>query len=134
MKTTLDQSNAIFNLLNVPEITSMITGAVRKERRDLNSEKEDIVIKSLTLGEGSRQFGVAFVNIHVKDVSVTGRPGLFPNTARLEAIAKRVVPLLEETDGDDFVLYIVDSRTVEEPQIDQHYLNLRVEVQMYNFI
>ena len=133
MKTVLDQSDAIYRLLNVPAVTSAITGKVYSDARPLDSDLEDIVIKSLTLGEGTRQFGVALVNIHVKDIEIAGVPGKLANKTRLKAISRIVVPLIEETDGDDFVLWIESSSTVPEPEVDQHFLQLRLEVRMYNF-
>lgn len=134
MKTILDQSDAIFNLLNIPSVINLISGNLYKEERETNSEKEDIVVKSLTLADGTRQFGVAFVNIHVKDVQLSGRTGFFPNTARMKAISQVAIPLLEETDGDDFVLWVEQTRVIKEPEMNQHYLNIRLEVRMYNLI
>lgn len=133
MKTTLDQSDAIYRLLNVPGVTSAISGKVYSDDRPLDSDLEDVVIKSMTLADGMRQFGVALVNIHVKDIELSGVPGKLANKTRLKAISRVIVPLIEETDGEDFALWVESSSTIPEPEVDQHFLQLRLEVRMYNF-
>lgn len=134
MKTALDQDTAIFKLLNVPAVTTVITGNVFKGRRPNDSDREDIVINTLTLGDGTRQFGVANVNIYTKDISSTiaGKPQLLANSSRLATLTNLIKPLLEETDGDEFVLWIDGTQLIAEPEVNQHFMNIRIEVRMYN--
>ncbi|MCF2498400.1 hypothetical protein [Dyadobacter chenhuakuii] len=134
MKTALDQDTEIFKLLSVPGITSMISGAIYKEGRPSDSELEDLVINTITTGDGTRQFGVSNVNIYVKDISalIGGKQQFLANTARLITLTNLVKPLLEETDGDDFALWIESTRIVKEPEINQHFINIRIEFQFIN--
>ena len=134
MKTALDQDTEIFRLLNVPTITSVITGNIIKGRRPSDSELEDIVINTVTTGDGTRQFGVSNVNIYVKDISGPTKSGnkLLMNAARLATLTNLVKPLLEETDGEDFALWIESTRPVAEPEINQHFMNIRIEFQFIN--
>ncbi|WP_426291975.1 hypothetical protein ACN9ML_18250 [Dyadobacter endophyticus] len=134
MKTTLDQDTEIYKLLNVPAVTSVISGGIYKGRRPTDSELEDIVINTLTTGDGTRQFGVSNVNIYVKDISATiaGRQQFLTNSARLITLTNLVKPLLEETDGEDFALWIESTRPVAEPDINQHFINIRIEFQFIN--
>lgn len=134
MNTTLDQDDEIYKLLNVSLITSVISGGVYKGKRPNNSELEDITINSLTLGDGTRQFGVANVNIHVKDVEVEikGVKTFLKNSTRLKTLVNLVKPIIEETDGLKYVLWIESTQQVAEPEINQHLFNFRVEVRMYN--
>lgn len=134
MKTALDQDTAVYRLLNIPAVTGAITGAIYKGNRPADSILEDIVINTITLGDGTRQHGVANVNIYVPDIATTigGKQQFLTNTARLITLANIVKPLLEETDGDDFVLWIDSTQIIDEPEIKQHFMNIRLEVQMYN--
>ncbi|CAG5072871.1 hypothetical protein DYBT9623_04411 [Dyadobacter sp. CECT 9623] len=134
MKTALDQDTEIFRLLNVPDITSVITGGIYKGRRPSDSELEDIVINTITTGEGTRQFGVSNVNIYVKDIQamIGGKQQFLTNTARLATLTNLVKPFLEETDGDSFALWIESTRPVAEPEINQHFMNIRIEFQFIN--
>jgi|SRR5215217_8736833 len=134
MNTVLDQDDAIYRLLNVANITSVISGGVYKGKRPNDSQLEDIVIKSLTLGDGTRQFGVANVNIHIQDIqsTVKGVPTTLANSARFKIIVNLVKAILEETDGETFALWIEDSSLNEVPELSQHFFNFRIEVRMYN--
>jgi len=134
MKTSLDQDTEIYKLLNVPAITSVITGGIYKGRRPADSELDDIVINTITTGDGTRQFGVSNVNIYVKDIQATiaGRQQFLMNTSRLITLTNLVKPLLEETDGDDFALWIESTRPAAEPEINQHFINIRIEFQFIN--
>jgi hypothetical protein len=134
MKTSLDQDTEIYKLLNVPAITSVITGGIYKGRRPADSELEDIVINTITTGDGTRQFGVSNVNIYVKDIQATiaGKQQFLMNTARLITLTNLAKPLLEETDGDDFALWIESTRPAAEPEINQHFINIRIEFQFIN--
>lgn len=134
MKTSLDQDTEIFKLLNVPAVTSVITGGIYKGRRPADSELEDILINTIFTGDGTRQQGVSNVNIYVKDVQTTiaGKQQFLKNSARLKTLADLVTPLLEETDGNDFALWIDSTRPVAEPDINQHFINIRIEFQFIN--
>lgn len=134
MKTALDQDTAIYRLLNITAVTSVISGSIYKGNRPADSILEDIVINTITLGDGTRQHGVSNVNIYVPDIATTisGKQQFLTNTARLITLANIVNPLLEETDGDDFVLWIDSTQIIDEPEIKQHFMNIRLEVQMYN--
>lgn len=127
MRTTFDQETILFNILNgSAALKSAISGGIYKRRRPTNSDKEDVVVISLPIGDGSIQFGTANVNIHVPDVKE------FPDNTKLEALTNIVKPLLEETYGDDYVLYISLQQIFEETEINQHYVNLRVDFEFHN--
>ena len=127
MRTTFDQETILYNILNgSAALKAAISGGIYKRRRPTNSDKEDVVIISLPIGDGSIQYGTANVNIHVPDVKE------FPDNTKLETLTNIVKPLLEETYGDDYVLYISLQQIFEEPEIMQHYVNLRVDFEFHN--
>lgn len=127
MRTTFDQETILFNILNgSAELKAAISGKVYRGKRPTDSLKEDVVIISLPILPGSIQFGSANVNIHVPDIEE------FPDNDKLEALTTIVRPLLEETYGEDYLLYISLQQTFEEPEIHQHYVNLRIDFEFHN--
>ena len=129
MKTALDVDIELFKILDASAVLkSTITGRIYKGNRPDNSELEDISINTITLGDGSTQEGVSNVNIHVKDLTATiaGKTQNFANHARLVTLTNLIKPLLEETYGDDFNLWIEWTRSIPEPEIKQHYMNMRI--------
>jgi len=134
MNTILDAATAVFKLINVNSVKSTLTGGIYKYRRPANSTKEDIVINTPSLSDGTRQLGVVNVNIYVPDIQqiVNGTPVFLANTSRIETLTNLVKPFLEETDGDTFALWIDHFEMFDEPDINQHFMNIRLRMQMYN--
>lgn len=134
MNTILDAATAVFKLVNVASVKNVITGGIYKYRRPQNSNKEDIVINTPSLGSGTRQLGVVNVNIYVPDVqqSIDGKNVFLANTARLETLTNLVKPLIEETDGEAYVIMIENFELLDESDINYHFMNIRLRIQMYN--
>lgn len=134
MNTILDAATAVFKLVNVASVKNVITGGIYKYRRPQNSNKEDIVINTPSLGSGTRQLGVVNVNIYVPDVqqSIDGKNVFLVNTARLETLTNLVKPLIEETDGEAYVIMIENFELFDESDINYHFMNIRLRIQMYN--
>ncbi len=134
MFTSLDVDTRIYRLLNVPSVKAAISGDIYKGRRPDDSTLEDVIINTPTLGDGTRQFGVSNVNIYVPDIVtiIGGKQQKLTNSARLITLTNLIKPLLEETDGDDFVLWIEKTQVFEESAINQHFMNIRLEIRMYN--
>jgi len=134
MKTALDVDTAIFKLLNISAIKSVISGGIYKGKRPTDSVLEDIVINTITLGDGTRQFGASNVNIYVPDIKTTiaGKEQSLANSARLITLTNLIKPLLDEEDGDDYALWIENTQLIDEPEIKQHIMNIRLQIRMYN--
>jgi hypothetical protein len=127
MRTTFDQETILYNILNgSAALKAAISGKIYRGKRPNDSQKEDISIVSLPILPGSIQFGTANVNIHVPDI------GDFPDNGKLKALTDIVRPLLEETYGDDYLLYISMQQVFDEPEINQHYVNMRIEFEFHN--
>lgn len=129
MKTALDVRTELFKILNrSTALKSAITGGIYKGVRPANSVLEDVVVNTIVLGTGSRQRGVANVNIHVKD-SEAGPVGAkypVPNEARLTTLSNIVKSILDEGDGVDFSYFIESTNVIQQPEISQHYMNFRM--------
>jgi len=129
MKTALDQSTAIYKVLKADSgIAYAISGGIFKTVRPANSVLEDIVVNTITLGDGSLQRGVSNVNIHVADLAQTIQDKTFyvPNEARLTTLTNLIEPLLRDHFGEDCSFYITNTSLISEPEINQHYMNLRI--------
>jgi hypothetical protein len=129
MKTVLDQSTAIYKVLKAQStIAYAISGGIYKTLRPADSVLEDIVVNTITLSDGSLQRGVSNVNIHVADIQQTigGKQFYAPNEARLNTLTNLVAPLLKSYFSDDFSFKLANTSLVREPEINQHYVNLRI--------
>lgn len=134
MKTQFDQINALYKILDESSIKTVINGAIYKLRRPVNSKKEDVVINSVTIGEGNVQAGVVNVNIHVPDIKVKidGDTQSQPNTKRLGELTALAFGILEEVCSDEYSFYIASSNIIEESEINSHFQNIRIIFTFYN--
>lgn len=134
MKTQFDQINALYKILDESSIKTTISGAIYKLRRPLNSKKEDVVINSITIGEGNVQAGVVNVNIHVPDIKVKIDDDMQnqPNTKRLGELTAMAFGILEEVSSDDYSFFIASSNIIEESEVNSHFQNIRLNFTFYN--
>lgn len=132
MKQTFDTDTILFDALKASSaITDTITGDVyvMGERPD-DSEKEDIVINTITLSQDSEpQKGVSNVNIHVPDIDVriAGRTQKKANRKRLKDLSTIVLEVLRAVNIEGFRYWISLQTTIKVPEISQHFVNLRIE-------
>lgn len=140
MRSAIDASDIIYDYLNDPSLTAMITGQlVHQESRQPNSELEDIAVSPLQLAGAEIQDGAVYVNAYVPDVKVSGTTSKYPvpNRARLNAISKKVVELLGAREGRYFQngnMYVeFQSNPVKvEGSVNQHVISIRVVVRFHN--
>lgn len=64
----IDVKEAFYGLVSASELSGMISGAVYRDKRPLNSKVEDVVISVLTTGAGQIQPFVLNVNLYVPDI------------------------------------------------------------------
>ena len=131
MKTTFDQSNILYSVLNVSLVTDAITGSIYKDVRP-NSKKEDIVISSLPVVGNGQQIGQANVNIYVPSIPVTteGQTMVVPNNPRLAEISAIVVDRIKAHIGSDYNVTIANSKLIEEKEY--HFYNVKVNFEFLN--
>ncbi|WP_159467940.1 hypothetical protein [Dyadobacter sp. 3J3] len=129
MKTALDQSTEIFKILKSdPTLAYAITGSIYKSVRPADSKLEDIVVNTIALSDGSLQKGVSNVNIHVVDLQQgpANKPFFVPNESRLQTLVEILKSILNNIYGSDFSLYIASTALIRQPEINQHYMNIRI--------
>jgi len=130
MKTVIDQSSEIYKILKgISALSYALTpGGIYKGVRPVNSVTDDVVVNSIVLTKGSLQRGVSNVNIHVKDLQQgpANAPFFVPHEIRLKTLTDIIEPVLNDYYGQDFSLYIDSTSLIREPEINQHYMNLRI--------
>jgi len=126
----------VFRLAKADPIAALINGGVyRQGMRPFNSGKEDIVISFLTGLDGQKQTGIVNINCYVPDID-NGQQLLVKNVGRCKTLAKALSTFKEERMTSDlaynragYKFLSGDSMitTYEEPEINQHFINMRLK-------
>lgn len=91
MKTTFDVGNILYSILDNSVIKENISGNIYRNKKPLNSEKQDIVIVPLTNINGDIQNGAVFINIFCKNFE----KGII-DIVGLEWITDAIISILED--------------------------------------
>ena len=134
MKTQFDQIATLYAILNDSSLKIAISGGLYKLRRPVNSSQEDVVINSLSIGEGNLQRGIVNVNIHVPDlvVKLNGEVQNQPNIKRLGELSSLAHDILAEVSTSTYSIFIQSSTIIEERAINAHFQNIRLIFTFYN--
>lgn len=130
MKLTFETDTLLYQILKAAPELEVISGGVYAGDRPDNSDKEDVSINTITLSQDSvPQTGSSNVNIHVSDlnVQIAGRIQKKANTERLKSIAVIVLDVLRAARVDGLGFRVMNQTTFKEPDLDQHYVNLRID-------
>lgn len=111
-----------------------ISGDVYNGDRPLNSSKEDITIKTLSLsGDGFPQEAIVNVNIYVQDIA-ENECGYVRDGARLSSISTSVVSVVESLSYENTSVIVDNVSEITEEVIKQHYINVRLRIIVYGNI
>ena len=126
MKSSFDILNALYKVLNVTGLTSVITGKIYKGAVPKTSQLEDIETNVLTNPNQYLQSGYANVNINLIEDSL-GRV----NTKRFSEILNIVTPLLEDTEKDGFYFQIESQSGIlkDQDRDKMYFINLKINYQ-----
>lgn len=130
MKTSLDTDDILYQILSSnTELKNMVTGGIYKGERPDSSEKEDIVINTITVTQELPQQGASNVNIYVPDMSIkfAGKPQRKANTERLRAITNGVLNVLADASVEGLMFWVTNQSVLKEAGVFQHFSNLRIE-------
>ncbi|MDR7750140.1 hypothetical protein RIU07_05630 [Riemerella anatipestifer] len=130
-RTVLDGKQWILDLLLRAKVNEFINGQIYKDNRPVNSNKEDIVINSLTMTNQMLQNGVFNINCYVpkKSVTVGGITQLHKDNKRLKEIADKVYAVLNDVWENDYNLDVETHQDFEEQ--NENYYNFRVQLNAY---
>lgn len=130
MKQSYDLDEILFRLFNSStQLKSAISGGIYLGQRPDNSEKEDIVISTISITqEYSPQIATSNINIHVSDLlqSVAGKQMRFENRVKIKSISEIVLNLIRESKFEDLTVYLESQNVIREPIIFQSYSNIRL--------
>ena len=113
-KTVLDGKQWILEILL--DANLKISGKIYKDKRPTESQKEDIVINSLTMTNEFLQKGVFNVNCYVPMLSIKNTNGIIQkqkNAKRLKEITNAVYSALDEVWNDDYLLEVTNHQELE---------------------
>ena len=130
MKQTFDLDEILYRLLNGnSDLKSSISGSIYLGQRPDGSEKEDIVVSTISLTqEYIHQIATSNINVHVSDLlqSVEGKQMKFENRVRIKAITEKVLTIIRNAKFEDLTVYLESQNVIREPNIFQSYSNIRL--------
>lgn len=130
MKTSFDTDDILYQILSSnTELKNMVTGGIYKNERPDSSEKEDIVINTITVTQELPQQGASNVNIYVPDmpIKIAGKPQQKANTERLRELTNKVLNVLADASVEGLMFWVTNQSVLKEPDVFQHFSNLRIE-------
>lgn len=139
MRKTGEEIEAeVFGKVKSSALVTLIGGNVyRKSTRPFNSQAEDIVVSFLAGQDGQKQTSVVNVNAYVSDID-NGDEVFVKDVERCTEIGVALCVFKESliTAKFDFpkagYKYLADGNvieTFEEPDIHQHFVNLRLKIE-----
>lgn len=128
---SIETDDILFEILNASaELKAELSGGiyVQGERPD-ESEKEDVVINCLTLSHDVPQSGISNVNIHVPDkkTKIRGKEQRKADRERLRLLTSLVLAVLKSANITGLTLKVSAETVIKEPEVFQHYNNLRLD-------
>ena len=131
IRTDIDIKDYLYGWLSGSSLADMVTGAVYKDWRPLNSDKEDIVVAVLARDAGSQmQEATVNVNVYVPDVR-RGKEAV-ENTPRLRELCAEAASLLAYRHTGDCIVELAEQEVMKVNGIDWHAINNRLRVRFNN--
>lgn len=134
--TGLEVQRDIYNLINGSLLASTVNGKVYYDgTRPRDSKKEDIIIVYTTGFTDQIQEGTVTVNIYVPDIQYTTNGILSPNIGRLLTIQRAAQDWVNtlKVGGSNYKFKLrLSITTGDEPDIDQHFVHVRLGYELFN--
>lgn len=137
MRSTLDIVDLGYRRAINSPLNAAVAGNIYKHQRPFNSTSEGVVINCLPISGGQLQDGIMNVNIHVPNLvlSIGGiQDDTQPDSARLSSLTKMAIQVFEDywAELGDVNFSLENQSLFEEPEINQHYTNLRLRFNAVN--
>ena len=129
--TDIDIKDLLWSWINASALASAITGKVYKDKRPLNSEKEDAIISVIGRDANPQiQEAIVNVNVYVADK----RRGYEPieDTTRLRTLSTTCANLFEYQHFGDWIVELDSQEVMEAGDIDYHIINNRLLLHFSN--
>ena len=128
---SIDTDDTLYKVLSTSEdLKKALSGDIypQGERPD-GSELEDVVINTIVLSHNLPQTGTSNVNIHVSDLKlkIKGKEQRKANRERLRELTALVIGVLKKANITGLTFWVTTETVIKEPDISQHYTNLRID-------
>lgn len=128
MYDIFDANELLINVIDVQELTSLINGSICNDGRPLNSLKQDIVVNTITITQKFKpQIATSNINIYTQDLSNGSK-----NISKMKQISRKVIEILNRTQLHGKSITIEDQGILQEANLKEHYLNLRIKWRIYD--
>ncbi|WP_316743803.1 hypothetical protein [Pedobacter antarcticus] len=131
MKDAIDLVNDVRALINIPMITSQITGKVWADERWDDTSKTDVVVSSTGIVNTVIQVGYANVNIYTpsEKLAYGGKDKLYPPRQELKRISNLLIPLIESKVTSTFKTSVDEAGLIMRDTDGSWFMNIRVRYQ-----
>lgn len=128
---SIDTDDTLYKVLSTSEeLKQALTGDiyVQGERPD-GSNLEDVVVNTIAVSHTLPQTGTSNVNIHVSDLKlkIKGKEQRKANRERLRELTALVLEVLKKANVPGLTFWVTTETVIKEPDICQHYTNLRID-------
>jgi len=126
MRTAESVLDAIYTVINVTTVTTLIDGSIYKIKRPVNSDNFDIVLNCLPIQKGDTQSVTVFINAYKENFESTGTPDI----SGLDALAVALITAIEaysKTAGMFLSIEITDQNIMnDKDRKNTSYLSIRL--------
>lgn len=131
IRTDIDIKDLLWGWISKSNLAKGISGKVYKDKRPLNSDKEDIIVAVIARDANSQiQEVIANVNVYVKDLR-RGQEAI-EDTARLRTISTLCANLFEWNNFGDWICELDSQEIMAVNGIDWHMINNRLRIRFCN--
>lgn len=130
MITPFKLMDIVYTAVKNSTLATNVTGKVYKIQRPLNSDKEDITINTLGVGNTAVQNGIINVNVHVRNPVLgngTNQDETRPNFPRLDQLTEMFLPVLNGVYLEGVWFEVQNINVIPEENIPEHFVNFRIE-------
>lgn len=128
--TDIDIKDALWTWISASSLASAITGKVYKDKRPLNSDKEDVIIA--VIGRDARQIQEAIVNVNVYVADKRRGQEAIEDTVRLRTLSTTSATLFEYNHFGDWLCELDSQEIMEAAGADWHIINNRLRLRFCN--
>ena len=131
IRTDIDVKDNLVAWVSGSDLAGAVSGEIFKDRRPLNSDKEDIVISVLSRTADSQiQAFIVNVNIYVKDLQ-RGQETI-ENTTRIRVLSRISADLFEYRNTGDMLIRLSSQEVFKANDIPWHVINNRLDISYNN--
>lgn len=126
MKTGLQVAQDINSLIDLPVVTSAISGKIYQGARPLNSKLIDIAIGIQGINNEWLQEGTVNVNIYAPNLSFNS-DSTRPNLPVFDRLSTILCPLLDSQYKDSFYTIVASPAVIYKDTDVSHFVNIKVD-------